>query len=331
MIVSIEQLESVLINPALTGNGKNFKADCPHCGHREFFVSIEKENHPANCYRKKNCGFTANIFTLAKMAGIYDQIIEHGKIIYSTYKLTKELFVKPIKSQYVEIEEINLPIGYKRMMTPNEYLLTRGFTDEDCENYEVGTSKLSAKLAGKYVIFPVYMFGKLVSYVSRLQIKSEFQPKYSNSETKFESIFYGLEEKKSPKIVVLVEGIFDKIGVDKALKHYGLFSDDILVLSTFGASLTDMQQLLLMRLNPEEIIILYDSDVFQISYKTMLSISYVFPKVGVSLISQTGKKKIDPGNASPELIIDSLDSPLRLNQMRDKIGPNYLKKHTLHH
>lgn len=330
MKLTIEELESILINPSLTSNGKNLQAECPHCGHREFFVSIDKENHPSNCYRKKKCGFTGNIYTLAKIAGKYKQLIEDGIKNYSFSKIEKQIINDFSKKEYVFLDEIILPSGYVRLNEPNKYLISRKFNIEDCLNYEVGVSKLDPKLISKYLIFPVYFLEKMVSYVSRLYIKSDYLPKYRNSETKFENIFYGLDKLYNPDIVILVEGIFDKIGVDKALSLYNIKSDNILVLSTFGASLTDMQKLVLLMLKPKEVLIMYDSDVYKIAVKTLISINYIFEKVGLCVIKQYDKsKKIDPGNSLPEYIIESLDSPKYINDLNEKIGPNYFKKHTL--
>jgi ssDNA-binding Zn-finger/Zn-ribbon topoisomerase 1 len=231
MKLSIEQLKGLIKDSRIDLRGQNVVGLCPKCGHDEFGVSIEN-NHRFGCYRKKQCGYTGNIFTLLKDLGKLQDFKETDGYV-RTNKDTLEKKIQDIVEEIEEQEEVTLPFGFRRIYQ-HWYLDQRGFTELDYTKYKVGTTSLDTKFHN-YIIFPVEVKEKIVGYVGRTtKTKSEIKElndeykraglkkkayRYINSKTNFGNLVYGLEEITDETVeVVVVEGIFDKCNVDRKLE-----------------------------------------------------------------------------------------------------------------
>lgn len=320
MKLSIEQLKSLIKNSKLDFRGQNITGTCPRCGHNEFGVSI-KDNHFFGCYRLKQCGWKGNIYSLLKELGRLEEFRDSDGYSRGEEKLLLKKIID--KAEELEkLEEVKLPIGFKRIYE-HPYLESRGFTSEDYTKYKVGTTILETKLYN-YIIFPVESSGVNVGYVGRSQLtKQEIELlnknyarlgldkkvlRYINSATNFSNILYGSDElTSSTKMVILVEGIFDKINVDRQLKLQST-KGEVVCLATFKCVLSSQQYLLVKEKSPQTLswFIFYDPDVLQSIFDTGL------------FLSQSGEKDIlvipnpyddcDPGDMDLEKMNSCLEN-----------------------
>ena len=77
MKLKLETLKSLLPNSFLDYHKENLMGICPWCGVNEFGVSL-KDNHTFNCFRKKRCGETGNIYKLLKKLNRLDLLGNNG-------------------------------------------------------------------------------------------------------------------------------------------------------------------------------------------------------------------------------------------------------------
>lgn len=252
------------LNPV--SDGKNITCNCPACGKREFGVKLS-EHHLFNCYRKKKCGITGNIFSLLRF-------INKQSIIYNKEEKDNKTFgeIKLKKKEKKQLDfflpDIELPIGFKKVKH-HFYLEQRGFIYYD--KYNPGITKLESKYDNGYIIFPIYQDNGLKATIGRSFLSKEDIEKkendgirilrYINSSSDFGKLLLGIEDiKDNTNTIILVEGIFDKFNVDKVLNLEN--SDDIKCICTFGAKISDEQLYrLIEKSNIETIILLFDNDV----------------------------------------------------------------------
>ena len=282
MKLSVDKLLQLLPGFKLDARGKNLKGPCPNCGHSEFGISID-EGHQFGCYRKKNCGFSGNIFTLLKFLGKLDEV--QSELVTQL----PEKIVIGNEQQHQDIQElpdITYPIGWKRIYD-NEYLNSRGFTQLQYQLYPVGISNLDAKVRKDYVIFGVYLNKQLKGWVAR-NVKSKHEIdsinivrkqnhqkqilRYINSLNDFGKLCYGIDDvTPQTETLMIVEGIFDKINVDKLLSLHT--ESQIKCVSVFKATISHEQVKLIKQKGPniKTIIVLLDSDVLK-SVKQTISI-----------------------------------------------------------
>src|SRR5690606_10383412 len=79
MKLTRKQIEQLIQDTSLDHKGKNLYGKCPKCGHNEFGISLE-DNHRFNCFRKKECGFQGNIYTLLKFLGKIKEFLSEREI-----------------------------------------------------------------------------------------------------------------------------------------------------------------------------------------------------------------------------------------------------------
>lgn len=242
MIATQERLEQLLNNTKVSYNGKNLEADCPICGQHEFAISLVKENNPFNCYRKKKCGWSGNI---------YDLLNHFGETLPTT-PIDISQKMQPIQEKQEEemldlwLDTIPYPVGWKRIYT-DPYLESRGWDKNVFERYEVGTMLLQRNR----VYFAVHMNRKLVGYLGRATVK-DMIPKYKNSVTDFRKALYGFDELWGHE-VILVEGVLDKVAVDYKLGFP--------CVATFGAHVSDEQIELLKLKGIKKVWLMHEVDV----------------------------------------------------------------------
>ena len=172
-----------------------------------------------------------------------------------------------------------------------------------------------------YIIFLIEENNELKGYVGRYTGEGEVKKKYNNSISDFSKLVLGLDElSENTKAIIVVEGLFDKISVDKKLN----LSDEEFVkcVCTFGAKFSDIQMIKVKIKAPniEDVFIMHESDVLNIVKKTALRASNFFENVKVCYLPEK-----DPDEMTKEEIeyclenakdpIDFKISKVRLNSL----------------
>lgn len=290
MKLSQKQLEGLLSNAELSANGKNIYSDCPKCDHHEFGISLA-ENHTFNCFRKKNCGWTGNIFTLLsflKRTDLAPQVNLRDKLVSNLEgEVTEEKKELPTHK----------PIAWRRVYE-DKYLDKRGFTKQDYEANEVGKSIVNKN----YITFLVRMEGKITGTVGRYIGKGDVKKKYDNSPHDFGKMLYGYDsiEKDRTKSVILVEGIFDQVAVTRNLCLHE--DPELKACCTFGGKFSEAQQDLLKRKGVENIWFLFEADII-VKIKPVIAKAAHHFNVRASFIP----KDRDPGDMNVEETIKVLE------------------------
>lgn len=268
MKLSESVLRSLLENVTLSYGKQDLYSKCPWCGEQEFGISL-KENHVFNCFRKKQCGETGNIFKLLKKLDRLDLLGNNGIPLIRYDQRLENIIEQKIETEKLDlhIDTITPPVGFKRIYS-NFYLENRNF--DSFEKYEIGTTKLMPKLKD-HVILLVKDGGEIKGYIARIaldkhQLKEQELklghkiPRYRNSTTDFTKLLVGYDEiNEKTNTVILVEGAFGKENVDRLLK---LDQQDIIkCCSTSGAKISPEQIFKLQLKNIKHLILFFDIDV----------------------------------------------------------------------
>lgn len=333
MLLSSEDLIDLLEQPTLH-RGKNgflnYKCKCPECGKPEFFISINIENHPGQCWRKDKCGYSTNIYGILKLLNkLHLFKTNQVKDIVSIVNKIKTVDNTEID---LNVTDTSLPIGYKRIFE-SSYLESRGFNQDSYNTYEVGMSKLAPKVKNDYLIFPVREFGNVKGYVARHYMskkdidyhnnQSNFKIlRYRNSTSEFGKLLYGVDDILGSQCVIVVEGIFDKISVDRYLKYSGLDKIAACVCS-FGSSITIEQVAKIILFGVSRVILFYDEDAINKIKQLGRKINAYFPQIIIEATVPLSNK--DPGDSNFEEIEELLFSSKSLNIFQIEKIKNTLK------
>lgn len=314
MKLSIPQLKSLIQDSTLDRRGVNVIGKCPKCGVDEFGVSIE-DGHRFGCYREKSCGFRGNIFVLLKYLGKLSEFLSDENLYSRTEgstKVEKKIVLQDKGLLDLSLPHTTLPIGYKRVYQ-NDYIDSRGWTKDDYIKNEVGVTPLDPKLRDNYVIIPVKENNDIKGYVARSRFTKEETKerkrqtgweilRYQNSQSDFGKLLYGYEEiTELTHTIILVEGIFDKVNVDRELELDS--QQDMKCLASFKCDFSPEQiyKLQLFK-NIKNIILFYDPDVISKIRTVATEIEDKFDKVTIA-ISTT---EHDPGEMCIEEIVECL-------------------------
>lgn len=281
-------LKSLIQGARYDSSKKNIYGVCPWCGGNEFGISI-KENHLFGCFRKSQCGVTGNIFKLLKKLGRQDLLKE--EVVKLGEKLEFELGKKAGDEDLdINVATIRPPIGFRRVMS-NKYLEDRGFTE--FEKYEVGTTMLDRKFKDR-TIFLIKEDGEVKGYLGRAT-KEGMQPKYRNSTSDFSKLLGGIDEiEEETQTLILVEGLLDKVNVDRLLKLDQ--QSEIKCVCTFGAKVSLIQIVKMKMFNLKNIILFYENDVIGAIQGYAFKLEKEFEKVEVILPPENS----DPGDITEE-------------------------------
>lgn len=328
MKLTLEKLLELLPGFRVDHRGKNLTGICPECGHDEFGVSLE-EGHRFGCYRKNKCGFNGNIFTLLKYLGKLDQVLQE-KVRNLPEKIVKDHKFEDFED--LTLETISPPLGWRRVFS-DPYLDERGFTQQDYERYPVGITKLDPRLKKNYIVFACDQDAQMKGWVGRrTQGKKEIETinisrkeqglkpvaRYINSFSDFAKMCYGIDElSDQTKTLIVVEGIFDKISIDRLLELYN--KDDTKCIATYKAAISNEQIGTIMNKAPniEATILLYDSDVIK-SIKTSMIIlqKYYHVLVGYHATKDPGDMNEDDLNQ----VLSTLQSPLEFKSFKLEVN-----------
>jgi len=302
--VDIDDILPYLSNVKKSGS-KHLYCDCPFCNKPKHFY-INKENLLFDC---KKCKEEGNAFKLLKQLGILNQFLHKSVNIKQLVKITtseqqkqkeEEGVKKYIKKSHFFVRSYN-----------DSYLLSRNWEQKDFYKYIVG--RINKKRFEDYVVMYIEDDNGLLGYVARsLKSKEELEKlgklRYMNSrETKFNELLFGFNEvTKDTEVVIIVEGIFDKVRLDNLLRTDD--SDFLKVLCTFGNKVSNEQLNNLKTTNVNTVVLFYDLDAINEMKKNSVKLKKHFCLKIVCLLS--GK---DPGDATEEEVFEALSNPYNLN------------------
>ena len=308
--ISDEELKECLINPHLTRSGQ-YVCDCIFCG-KEQHMYVNKNTQMFDC---KKCGEYGSVYKILKhLNKLY---LLEGKTVEIKEKIEsiRGMIEDIVSNDRVELSDLpvkKMPVGWRVSDKSTEYLLSRGITPQDCKRYNIGATSMFRKY-DNYVLIPVYDGGKIRGFIGRYGAKKvpDNKLRYNNSRnTEFSELMFGYDEIVDGTItVILVEGIFDKIAVDKALN---LWDDkEIKCVCTFGKKISDRQITKLMLKGVTNVILLYDFDAIKEIKKYGLELEKHF----VTSITYTSTKKdIDECTREEALeVFNHLYKPMEFN------------------
>lgn len=302
-------LRDLLINPKLNRRGQ-YICDCPFCGkERHFYIS--KQTQLFDC---KKCGEYGSIYKLLKQLDktylLGGATVEIRETIQSLRSIVEEQIAED-EVTLKELPVIKMPAGWKVSRASTKYLKERGITPADCIRYNIGATNLFSKFQN-YVLIPIYDNGEIRGYLGRYGAKKvpKDRLRYNNSVgTEFSELLFGYDEiTENTTTVILVEGIFDKIAVDKVLHLWD--NEEIKCVCTFGKKISPEQSKKLMLKGVTNVILLYDFDAIKDIKKYGLELENNF----VTSITYTTKKDIDECTEQEALeVFTHLQKPREFN------------------
>lgn len=321
--------EEILLSTTYNSKKNHIIASCPFCNKEDhFFFNVEKalekrDGKYKNCWDCKKCTRKGNLVGLLRKLNrlnlLEGEYLGGNDFIKSPFN---SLVTEDLNIEYTP-KEIKIPIGFKRVYN-NDYLTNeRFFTNIEYEKYEVGYTDMYSKLKD-YVIILLREKNRVRGYIARSRLnKKEINiinnrnkslglkikyARYRNSvNSEFSKMLLGYEEIIfTTKWVILVEGFFDKIRVDQALKLDSI--PDIKCCCTFGKEISEYQILKLVKKNIKGVILIQDPDAVDNSKQIGERLMNKFDKV---LIGYSGDKDLgDSTNEEILNIIDNLKKPL---------------------
>ena len=263
--------------------------DCVFCG-KENHMYINKRTQMFDC---KKCGTSGNIYKLLRFLEktylLGGSTIEEAETIESV----REMLANELESNRLilnRLPEIKMPVGWKVLKKSNPYLINRGITPELCERYEFGATKMFRKY-DNYILIPIRDDGEVIGFIGRYGSKKvpDGKLRYNNSiGTQFSQLLFGYDEiTHNTDTVILVEGVFDKIAVDRVLDLWS--SEEMKCVCTFGKKISEEQIAKLKIKGVARVILLYDFDAIKEIKKFGLELENHF----ITNITFTTKKDID--------------------------------------
>lgn len=309
-LISDDDLKDLLINPKPTRSGQ-YIADCPLCGKEQHFY-ISRKTQMWDC---KKCHEYGSIYKLLRLLDktylLAGSTVENKERIESIREMTQEL-VSNDDTELSELPVKKMPVGWKVSAKSTKYLLSRGITPEDCKRYNIGATDMFRKYEN-YVLIPVYDGGEIRGFLGRYGARKvpDNKLRYNNSiGTEFAELLFGYDEiTGNTSTVILVEGVFDKIAVDKVLHLWD--GEEVKCVCTFGKKISDKQIKKLMLKGVTNVILLYDFDAVKEIKKYGLELEKYF----VTSITYTNKKDIDECSEDEALeVFTQLKRPKEFNE-----------------
>lgn len=281
---------------------------CPGCGRGGKLGFMVKDNGGVvHCFI---CELSIPLVKFLKDNNRED-LYTSEKVVHLKPKLP-ELTKKGKVEFETELPEATMPIGWTQIYD-NEYLRGRNYTDEQFQKYPVGTTdSFLEQPLHNYLIFPLYQHKKIVAWLARSTRSYEWHSenlklskqglaplflRYRNSVHDFSKIVGGIDEvTNQTKTLIIVEGFFDKLNIDRLL---GLYEDEnIKCVCTFGNSIKDSQVALFEEFGPniDNIIMMYDDGTIKQTKHFGLILSH---KYNVKVAELTDPD-VDPGNITSE-------------------------------
>lgn len=288
MVIDDAELRSIVKVQKETRSGQ-YICDCPYCGKPMHFY-INKKTQLFDC---KKCGEVGSIYKLLKHFNkLY---LLGGKKVENTITIKSIRQIQEVAENKTEIKELpikQMPIGWKVMKQPNDYLVSRHITESDCKKYQIGSTSLVSKYQN-YILIPITDEGKIRGYIGRYGSKRvpENKLRYNNSlGTDFASLLFGYDDiiKDKTETVIITEGVFDKFAVDRYLQLYA--DESVRCICTFGKKISDIQIQKLVNKNISNVILAYDFDAIKEIKQYGMELNYYF---NTSVAVSCKKKDID--------------------------------------
>lgn len=260
--ISDEDLRNeVLINPKLNRTNQ-YVCDCPFCGKESHFY-IDKTTQLFHC---KRCNESGNIYKLLRFVDklylLQGPTVEARETIASVRSILEEAREQDDTESAEALPVIPMPVGWRVLSAGSAYLSGRGVSAEEAVRYEIGVTHMFKKYRN-YILVPIRDGGEIRGFIGRYAARRvpEGKLRYNNSVgTEFGSLLFGYDEiiAGATTTVILVEGIFDKISVDRFL---GLWSaPEVKCVATFGKKISKVQIIKLVSKAVRRVILLYDFD-----------------------------------------------------------------------
>lgn len=188
----------------------------------------------------------------------------------------------------VKIDKVSTPIAYN-------YMLERGFTEQDLEHYKIRVGKeyeVNYRKVFKWVgriIFPFFNSEGNCVYITGRSYTGK-EPKYFNSEGDRSSLVFNLNSIQEEEPVILCEGIISSISAQK--------STGVTSLALLGKSAT-WKQLNKIRSKTSKIYLCIDADTTQQEKKEIIiklrKLRFEIYNINLPLLyNESGKKLKDP-------------------------------------
>lgn len=261
MKISDGDLRGVLLNPTLNRRGQ-YICDCPFCGKEQHFY-ISKATQLWDC---KKCGESGNIYKLLKFLDktflLAGKTIEDKPELKSIREAKIDDFSR-LNDAEGKLPVISMPVGCKEVY--DGYMRQRGMSKGEAKFYGMMKTRLLKKYEN-YLLMPVREDGEVRGWVGRYEAKKVPTGvlRYKNSPgVNFASLLYGYDEIMSGKTdsVILVEGIFDKIAVDRYLRLRA--QEAVKCVATFGKKISEVQISKLVSKGVKRVILAYDFDAIK--------------------------------------------------------------------
>lgn len=300
---------------------QNKNEACPFCGKAgKWAIKLSSEGGVFHCFR---CGAKKGLKEYLKIINREDLIqIEYANSLKTT--LTELIPEAEDNKEEVSLKPITLPKRLKPL-TNDSYLDERGFTDYHYKEFEPSytQSPLESKLKD-YIIFKMKLEGETVAWLARSRKSKDWHKKnlsqykegkaslrlrYENSTgTDFTKLLGGYDElSKKTDVVIIVEGLFDKINIDNLLHLYE--TEEVKCVFTFGNSISKEQIRLIKNKNVKKVVLMYDDMTVEQS-KTAGMILHKYFQTKIAHLTKPG---VDPGDMDIdylEEILDRLEDPI---------------------
>lgn len=290
--------------------------ECPYCGKTgKWGLLINVHGGVFHCWK---CGSKKPLKDFLDKIGRKDLIrMEYNNSIST--KLT------PLKNEdeeedvMEELQEVKLPLRLERLKN-DPYLDERGFRGYHYAQFEPSeTNSILEKDLKNYIIFKIKMDGRLVGWLGRSRHSKEWHKKdleraketgtkphlrYENSTgTNFTKLLGGYDElTPNTKEVIIVEGLFDKIGIDNLLKLWD--TEELKCVFTFGNSISKEQISYLENKGIESVILMYDDNTVEESKSAGLMLANKF-NTKIAYLNRPG---VDPGDMDMDYLEEILDN-----------------------
>lgn len=247
----------------------NKDESCPYCGKTDKWGVIFSERGGVfHCWK---CATKVSLSSF--LIAINRKDLSKKSYVAHSGFFMKELVEEDDNDKEDELPQVNLPIDLKRL-NDNIYLNRRGFNKHHYDEFEpsVTFSPLERKYEG-YIIFKIKENDRVVAFLSRSlhskkwhdnnlkrykQGTCPLQLRYRNSDSRFNDIVGGYDDVKQGDTVIIVEGIFDKVGVDNYLLRHNM--NNYSCVFTFGCSISKTQIKKIKDKGISNVILMYDGD-----------------------------------------------------------------------
>lgn len=224
------------------GRGE-LRFNCPSCGETKKKFYWNKKLGVGHCFK---CGYPANIYRLAKDAGL--ELVQTPPSLSDVEDaLDGGEDDKDASSQERALPRVHVPgVSIFKSVQGISYMLSRGISPLDMKRYKMRyDSGFPAR-----VIFPICnVRGRTVGWTGRATNKF-VEPKYKNNDGfQANKHLFGAQFVEPGSEVVIVEGPIDQI-------KYGRGA-----VATFGKHMTkEQRRLLINKLKPSVVAVMYDFD-----------------------------------------------------------------------